>query len=208
MGLCQENPLGIFLEQLDSPWVVLWASEKDPFLPLALVCQEVWHKGHCTLMWENQRIHVPEKVCLCLAVPSKRWVIYQIPQTFCDMHLVQVVVVSGSQPFLHMGPMEKMVRNQRNLVRTLVETEAGTMDQMEGEGVAAQKHPLTDMMLELLVVALQKFLLSSTAALGRSCHYWAERLDSDYHCWYHHPLIDWLSVVDAAVVAAAGVAHF
>lgn len=94
-------------------------------------------------------------------------------------------------------------------MRKLVETEAGMMDQMEGEGAVAQKHPLKDKMLRLLVVAaVQTFLLSLTAASGRSCHYWAERLDSGYHCWYHLPLIDWLSVVAVVAAAVAGVVHF
>lgn len=159
MGLCQENPLEAFLEQLDCLWGDPWASEKGQLHQWVLGCQEVWRKDHWSLMWENQKIHEQERASLCPAAPSRRWVIYQIPWAFFDTHLVRELEVLGSQPSWHMDPMEMMVWNQRNLVRKLVETEVGRKAQREGEEGVARTHPLKDLKWVSLIASWKSSLL-------------------------------------------------
>lgn len=106
-------------------------------------------------MLESQMIHEQERASLCPAAPSRRWGIYQIPLAFCDMYLVVVV----SQPSWHMGPMEKKVWNQRNLVRIPVGTEVGRKGQMEVEEGVVRRHPQEGMKWESLVVVALQILL-------------------------------------------------
>lgn len=96
-------------------------------------------------MLGSQKIHEQVMASLCPAAPSRRWGIFQIPQAFCDMHLAQGLAVLGSRPSWHMGPMEKRVWSQRNLVRIPVGIEAERKAQMEGEEGVVGRHPLEGM---------------------------------------------------------------
>lgn len=110
-------------------------------------------------MLESQKFHEQGKASLCPAVPSRRWGIYQIPQAFYDMYLAREMVVLGSQPSWHMGPMEKKVWNQRSLVRIPVGTEVGRKARMEGEEGAVGTHPLEDLKWASLVAEAWQILL-------------------------------------------------
>lgn len=110
-------------------------------------------------MLESQKIHEQERASLCPAAPSRMWGICQIPQAICDMHLARELVVLGSQPSWHMGPMEKMVWSQMNPVRIPAGTEVGKKSQMEGEEGVARTHPLGDLKwASLVAVAWQSCL--------------------------------------------------
>ena len=110
-------------------------------------------------MLEIQKIHEQERASLCPAAPSRTWGIYQIPQAFCDMYLARELAVLGSRPSWHMGPMEKRVWNQRNLVRIPVGTEVGRKSQKEGEEGVVRTHPLGDLKwASLVAVAWQSHL--------------------------------------------------
>lgn len=85
--------------------------------------------------------------------------IFQIQQAFCDMYLAQELAVLGSRPSWHMGPKEKRVWNQRNLVRIPVGTEVGRKGQMEGVEGVVRTHPQEGLKWGSLVAVAWQSLL-------------------------------------------------